>query len=61
MNQNVQRRSTRELCKEMARLRDTITIAKFKLKELEAECDRRLQQLTELQAIYDSIEKDNNQ
>lgn len=35
--------STRELCKEMARLRDTITIATYKLKELEAECDRRLQ------------------
>ncbi|MFJ4433850.1 hypothetical protein ACIPZG_23200 [Pseudomonas sp. NPDC089395] len=52
MKQYLHRRSTRELCEEMAKLNDTITIAKFKLKELEAECDRRLQQ--QLSIIQDA-------
>jgi hypothetical protein len=44
MNEQHASLSTRELCKEMARLHDTITIATYKLKKLDAECDHRLQQ-----------------
>lgn len=41
---DLEKLNTRKLCKEMASLSTTITIAQFKLKELEAEYEQRLQQ-----------------